>query len=230
MAISGSIFKSSKASQSGSDDIVGRFRSGYQANGRPVALEAWRVTTGDPVVAESVAALLSAEEEPSEWETKTGESLQVFGTLDEVEVIFDSASAVRATLVLWSNKGGKIRETDGEYLIEDGKLTSKPDPDRDLPLPERKQMAQDGTGPAPSLQAYFRLAAAPELGKFKFFSGAWTAIENFSEAELAIAEIDGPALAKLRLEKVEWEDKKTGQTRSFTRPHIEVLGAAPEPF
>lgn len=224
MAISGNIFKSAGGSNSGSDDIVGRFRSGYQANGRPVALESWRVTTADPSIADEVAEILSASEEVSEWETKSGETFQVFGSESEVEVIFDGPSAVRATLVLWSNKGGKIRETDGEYLIEDGKVTGKPDPDRDIPLPERKEMAKQGTGPAPSLQAYFRLASNPDLGKFKFFSGAWTAIDSFSDAELEMADIEGPVRATLKLVKVEWEDKKTGQTKSFTRPEITVLG------
>ncbi|WP_286689674.1 MULTISPECIES: hypothetical protein [unclassified Aeromicrobium] len=38
-----------------SPDIVGRFRSGYQANDRPVALQNWRITSGDPEVADKVA-------------------------------------------------------------------------------------------------------------------------------------------------------------------------------
>jgi len=232
MAISGNIFKSGKSnSTSGNDDVVGRFRSGFQDDsGNPVGLSAWRATTSDNVVAESLAAVLKAGEEVSEWETKSGEIYQVFGSMDTVDIVLDSPSSVRATLVLWSNKGGKIMESDGEYLIEEGKLTDRPDPDAGLPLKERKEKARQGIGPGPSLQAYFRLADAPDLGKFKFFSAAWTAIENFSDAELDLGAHDGPCRATLRLEVVEWEDKKTGQLNSFTRPEIVVVGPVEEAF
>lgn len=223
MPISGSIFNKAPNSSAGSDDVVGRFRSGFQANNRPVALDHWRITTGDPAVAASIHELLGGDE-PSEWETKTGENLQVFTEADSVEVIFDGPGSVKATLVLWSAKGGKVRETDGEFLIEEGKVTDTPDPDRNLPLSERKEMAKDGTGPEPSLQAYFRLADAPDLGKMKFFSGSWTAIESFSEAEEQLAEINGPTRARLSLERVEFTTK-AGEERSYTKPNIEILGA-----
>jgi len=104
-------------------------------------------------------------------------------------------------------------------------VTDKPDPDVMLPLAERKQKAQNGTGPSPSLQAYFRLVDAPELGKFKYFSGSWTAIENYAEAESQLAVIDGPARATLLLDVVSWTDRESGQERSFTRPKITVIGA-----
>lgn len=223
MPISGDIFK--KAANNGStstaDDVVGRFRSGFQANNRPVALDAWRITTADFAVAEKVHDLLGGEE-PSEWETKTGEIHQVFTDAQSVDIILETA---KASLVLWSAKGGKIRETDGEFLIEDGKLTDKPDPDRHLSLAERKEMAKAGSGPEPSLQAYFRLADAPELGKFKFFSGSWTAIESFSDAEVALAEEGGPLKATLELEVVEYTTS-SGENRRFTKPNIITGGAA----
>ena len=62
MAISGNIFKTATEAQaeSGKDDNVGRFRSGYQVNGMPVALDAFRITTADPAVAVTVAELLGA--------------------------------------------------------------------------------------------------------------------------------------------------------------------------
>lgn len=225
MPISGNIFDGPKPKQTTSDDVVGRFRSGFQANNRPVALDAWRVTTADPEVAEKVAVILGAEDGVSEWETQTGEIYQVFGSAPKVEVILDH---VRTSLVLWSNKGGKILESDGEYLIEDGQVTSRPDPDAGLPLAERKEKARLGTGPGPSLQAYFHLASDPDLGKFKFFSGSWTAMTNFSDAEAALMAADGPLLADLELERVSWTDKATGQERSFVKPVITVKGPAPE--
>lgn len=208
----------------GTNDIVGRFRSGHQLNDRPIALREWRVTTGDPDVAGTVAELLNAEEPYSEWETQTDEIFEIFGSESKVDVLFDGPGAVRATFVVWGRKG-KLLETDGTHLIEDGKVTDQIcQQTYGKTLKEIKAEAAK-TGIEPSLQAYFRLAADPDLGKFKFFSGSWTAIDYFDKAETKLAEIDGPAKGTLELELVEWTDKQTGQERSYTRPKIKVTGA-----
>lgn len=207
------------------DDVVGRMRSGYQtSSGRPVSLDAFRVTTGDKEVADTIASLLGADESGvSTWETSTDEVLQVFTDAKELPIIIEPKS-VKATLVLWSNKGAKIVETDGQFLIEDGKVTDKEWAGAGKSLPEMKADAQAGVGPAPSLQVYFRLADNPELGKFKFFSGSWGAIEAFSAAELAVDAIGGPARATLSLERVEFTNKE-GQNVSFVKPALKVHGA-----
>jgi len=222
-------FKTSEQETSdsfGSDDVVGRFRSGYQTtSGRPVGLDNFRVTTGDPTVAEAIMELMGADDSGvSEWDTSTEETLQVFTQTSEVPIIVEP-KGVRATLVLWSRSGKKIVETDGEYIIEDGELTDRLWDGRDKTLPELKNDARDGVGPAPSLQVYFRLASNPDLGKFKFFSGSWTAIDGFNVAEDRIAEIGGPANATLKLERVEFTNKQ-GENVSFVKPVIKVHGAA----
>ena len=53
----------------GADDIVGNLRSGMQIDNKPVALQEWRVTTGDPDVANAIADLYGGKVE--EWETKS---------------------------------------------------------------------------------------------------------------------------------------------------------------
>jgi len=227
MAISGNIFKTAEDAQaeSSKDDNVGRFRSGYQVNGLPVALDHFRITTADPAVAKAVAEVMGSDDPESpvtQWETSTGEVNQVFTTSDSVEVIFDGPGSVRATLVWWGTKG-KILESDGANLIEDGKVTEELDPDAHLPLAERKEKARKGTGPGPQLQAYFRLAAAPELGVFKYFSGSWTAMELFSDVEQDLEAVEGPVHAVLSLKRVEWEDRKTGETKSYTKPDIKLV-------
>ena len=214
-----------QGSSSGSDDVVGRFRSGFQtSSGEPVGLSEFRVTTGDPDVAAAVRELLGGDE-PDRWDTKTEETFQVFTEASEVDVIFEPGS-VKSTLTLWSNKGKKIIETDGEFLydLETGKLTDTPWDGRDLDLNTIKTNARNGVGPGPSLQAYFRLAGAPDLGKFRFFSGAWTAVESFNRAEAALRGADGPTNGSLELEHVEFTNKQ-GQNVSYYKPVISIGGA-----
>jgi hypothetical protein len=207
------------------DEVVGRFRSGYQtSSGRPVSLDAFRVTTGDKEVAETIGAVLGMDDTGvSTWDTSTDEVMQVFTSATEVPIIVEPRS-IKTSLVLWSNKGAKIVETDGQFLIEDGKVTDKPWAGAGKPLAEMKADAQAGVGPAPSLQCYFRIAEYEDLGKFKFFSGSWGAIESFSAAELAVEKIGGAARATLGLERVEFTNRD-GQNVSFVKPYLKVHGA-----
>lgn len=209
------------------DEVVGRFRSGYQtASGRPVSLDAFRVTTSDREVAATLAELYGTDGEGdavSTWDTTTDEVFQTFTKATEVPIIVEPKS-IRTSLVLWSNKGAKIVETDGQFLIEDGKVTDKPWAGAGKPLAEMKADAQAGVGPAPSLQVYFRIAGYEDLGKFKFFSGSWGAIEAFSAAEVAVDKIGGAARATLGLERVEFTNRD-GQNVSFVKPTIKVHGA-----
>lgn len=207
------------------DEVVGRFRSGYQTtSGRPVSLDAFRVTTADKEIADTLGAEFGMDDSGvSTWDTSTDEVFQVFTKAQSYDIIVEPKS-IRTSLVLWSNKGAKIVETDGQYLIEDGKVTDKPWAGAGKSLPEMKADAQAGTGPAPSLQVYFRLANAEDLGKFKFFSGSWGAIDAFSAAESKVDAIGGPARATLSLERVEFVNRD-GQNVSYVKPNLKVHGA-----
>jgi len=223
MTIKSISFNNATQEEGESNDVVGRFRSGYQTkSGLPVGLGQFRITTGDPDVAAMVADIMGADDTGvSEWETSTEEVLQVFTTTDAIDIILEPG-AVRTSMVLWSNKGKKIVETDGEYLYEDGKLTDKPWSGSTKSLKEIKQDASNGVGPSASLQAYFRLADAPALGKFRYFSGSWTAVENFNAAEDALGQASGPCHAVLSLEQVEFT-AKDGTEVTYTKPQLKVM-------
>lgn len=193
-----------------SSDIVGRFRAGRQLQGRPMSLQTWRITTGDPAVASEVAELLGAVEGPQEWDTKTDERLEVITEASSVDVIFDNAKAIRSEMVLWGRKG-KLRSCDGiTQAAKDGQ-PSKP---CECPssVSDKMQAAKDGTGCEPSISYLFRLADAPELGRFRFQTGSWTVARLAGEQESKLEDIDGPATATLELQQRTRKDTGTTYT------------------
>jgi hypothetical protein len=214
-----------KPRQRFSDDVVGRFRSGYQLNNRPAALTEWRVTTGDPEVADAIRALLGGEE-PQPWDAKGEDNLETFTKAKSVEILLDGPRSVRSSMVLWGRNGKAIRRCDGVDQIGDGKGKGCECP---ASFAERKEAAKAGTGCDPQIEVYFRLAADPDLGIFKFQTGSWSMVRDLGAEEDKLAEIDGPARATLELEEVSFVAKngpRKGQTVSFTKPVLTILGPA----
>lgn len=207
-----------------SDDVVGRLRSGYQVNGRPAALEAWRVTTGDPEVTKRVADLYGGE--PQEWDATGEDNIEVFTEATSLNVIIDGPDALRQRLILWGRNGKPIYTSDG-LTKDDG----TPDPDAGLTLAERKEKARDGIGPVPAIEVYCRLADDPDLGVFKFSSGSWSFASDldYFGIEDELADADGPVKATLSLEAVSFvakSGKRAGKTVSYTKPVLKIKGAA----
>lgn len=207
-----------------SDDVVGRFRSGYQINNRPVALQKWRVTTGDPEVADAAVELLGdAEDGVTEWPAHGEDKLQVFTAADSIEIVLASARSVRSEMVLWGRNGKAIRRCDGVSQSSEG---NEGDPCAcPSAFQDRKDAAKAGTGCEPQITMWFKLAKAPELGVFKFQTGSWSMVREIGPEEAKLAEINGPARATLSLELVEYTTK-AGKDVSFTKPVLKVLGAA----
>jgi hypothetical protein len=221
-----------------SDDIVGRFRSGHQvgngARKKPVALQEWRVTTGDPDVAEKIQGLLGGDE-PAEWEATGEDNLEVFTTSPEVEIILEKASALRQAMILWGRNGNIIRKSDGETIEYPEDQKGNPDPQAGQSLQERKAEAKAGTGSEPQIEVYFRLAEEPDLGIFKFQSGSWSMVSdlayNGTQEEIEDLFADGAesVRATLGLEEVSFEAKSgpmAGKTVTFTKPVLKALEAS----
>ncbi|GAB1641785.1 hypothetical protein [Krasilnikovia sp. MM14-A1259] len=207
-----------KQRQRFADDLVGRFRSGYSINNRPAALTEWRVTSGDPDVAAAINELYGGDR-PQTWETKGEDNIEVFTKAAKVKVILDGPSAIRQEMVLWG-RAGAIRRCDGvEQTGDDAKGRPCECP---ASFAERKEAGKRGTGCQPNITTFFRLADNPDLGRFKFTSGSWSLVKDIVATEAALASIDGPAEAWLRLEIVEYTS--AGQLRKFTKPVIDVIG------
>lgn len=217
------------------DDIVGRFRSGYQLSGRPAALTEWRVTTGDPDVAKEVHDLLGGDA-PQEWEAKGEDNLEVFTASKEIEILIEGEKSLRQKMVMWSRNGKLIFASDGQTIDYPEDQRGNPDPDADLSFQERKQKGRDGIGPEPQIELYFRLVGAEDLGIFKFQTGSWSMVSDLAydgtEDALADAIADsatGKAKATLKIEEVSFVAKngpRAGQTVSYNKPVLKIKGAA----
>jgi len=226
---------SQKPRQRFADDIVGRFRSGHQLNGRPASLNEWRVTTGDPEVADAIHEILGGEA-PQEWEAKGEDNLEVFSASAEVPIILEGEKALRQKMVLWSRSGKLIQSGDGQTIDYPEDRKGEPDPDAALSFQERKAKARDGIGAEPQIELYFRLAEEPDLGIFKFQTGSWSMASDLAyndvEGELADYAADsetGKVKATLKLERVEFTAKngpRAGQLVSYVKPVLTIKGAA----
>lgn len=205
------------------DDLVGRFRSGYQVNNRPASLEKWRVTTGDPDVAETISELMGGEG-AQEWDAPGEDNIEIFTDTAKIDIILDGHHAIRSEMALWG-RSGAIRKCDGvtQKGTEPGDAAAGSPCECPAAFSDRKDAAKSGKGCQPNITVFFRLAAAPDLGVFKFTSGSWSLARDIGAAEEKLEAIDGPARARLGLEVVEYEAQ--GKKRKFTKPVVEVLGA-----
>ncbi|MEU9388684.1 hypothetical protein AB0D86_01625 [Streptomyces sp. NPDC048324] len=211
-----------KPKPSFTDDTVGRFHSGRQVDGQPEALSEWRISTGDPVVAKAVAQLFGGE--PIETES-TGENfIDVFTDRETVLIVLDGPKSIHADMKLW-NRNKLVHHCDGSVFLSPDERKGQPCHCPEL-FAERKAAAKDFMGPAPSITVTFRLADDPELGRFKFQSSSWVMASVLHEYENDLSAVDGPALAELTLELVEFTIKKgknKGLNVSYYKPVIKVL-------
>ncbi|MGI5404158.1 hypothetical protein ACQEVG_32850 [Streptomyces sp. CA-135486] len=204
-----------------SEDFVGRFRSGRLVGKQPEALNEWRVTSGDPVVADKIAELFGGAAE--EWDTDKEDNLEVLTDAASVEIIIESSDKIDASMKLFGMQG-LAHHCDGvEYL--------SPDEDKGTPcgcpplLQDRKDKARAGRGPKPSIDVVFKLAQAPELGLFRFNSGSWELVKVLHTVIADVDGYDGPVRAALSIENVSYTTK-AGRDVSYNKPVIKVLGAA----
>ncbi|MFD7591732.1 hypothetical protein ACFV6D_01695 [Kitasatospora sp. NPDC059812] len=203
------------------DDMAFRFRAGRSVNDRPVALESWRVTTGDPEVAAAVAQLMGGT--PEEWETSKEDFLEVLTTSDSVKVVIDGVKDIDSRFVLWGRTGGPIHECDGVNYLSPEEEAGTPCTCPPL-LADRKAQARLGRGPAPQTRITFRLAEDYHLGKGQLTSTSWELVKVLHEIDDALDAVGGEALCSLSLELVEFTTS-SGQAVAFRKPVIKVLKA-----
>lgn len=210
------------------DDLVGRFRSGRMVGKQPESLPEWRVTTGDPVVADKIAELLGGD--PEEWDTEKEDNLEILTTSASVRIIIANSDAIDASMKKFGFAGLEHHCDGRVYLSDDdpklvGESCGCPDAFQD-----RKDRAKSGKGPKPSVDLIFTLAEAPELGKFRFNSGSWELVKVLHDVIAAVdtvggADVEGkggvPVWATLSIENVSYTTK-AGRDVSYNKPVIKV--------
>lgn len=213
-----------------SDDTVGKLHSGYSEFDEktkkilPVALEKWRFSTGDKVVADAVAQLFGGT--PAEDEESTAENfIDVFTDAAKVPIIVEQGG-IYWDMKQWVN-GKLIHHCDGFNYLSHPSDDTRIGTECGCPVlfADRKQAAKDYQGPNPALKVTFRLADDPELGLFSFQTGSWTLFKIIHESEGALEDVAATATGSLELEYVEFTPKK-GPMRnklvSYTKPVIHV--------
>ncbi|QCQ15454.1 recombination directionality factor [Microbacterium sp. RG1] len=198
---------------------VGQLHSGYQLDGTPAALEEWRITTGDPEVADRVHELYKGEA-PEEWETKSERNLQVFTDATSIDVILADANAIRQRMILWGNDRKPVYVSDGKIGLGGANPTFQEWRDK------------KAYGANLSAELTFRLADDPDLGIFVLKSNSW-GLAHFLAAEDIegqVAAVGGPALVRLKLVPVSFKAKsgpRKGAVLRWVSTEIEVLGSVP---
>lgn len=205
------------------DDVVGKFKGGKLMGRRPVALSEWRVISDDEDVADRITAMFGGEVTVSDDE-EARDRFEVLTTSPSVEIVIEGADDLRSRMALYG-QAGPIHVCDGAYHVPGHPNEDKIGEPCGCPrsLADRKAEAKAGTGPKPDITLKFRLASEPDLGYFLFTTGSWSLVNDLGEIERGLEA--APVRAVLRLELVEYTTKK-GRDVSYTRPVIEIKGAA----
>ena len=223
----------------GADDFTFRARLGSLVNGRPMAHDTWRFTSGDHLVIDDLVESYGGERK--EWDTKSEEIYETLTTVKSIEVILES---LRSEYVLWGRGNAPIRTCDGITQTDDKKSPCAC-AQQSANLTEWKSAAKAGTACQPTVKASFRLADNPDLGLGRFQSSSWglamgdpkwTAdkMENgriwqppISDLEEALADHGGRAMATLEIVGVDFVTK-AGKNVSYTKPQLTITGPVPE--
>lgn len=204
-----------------SSDIVGRFRAGQQINGKPHALQEWRVTTSDPDVADRIAELLGGT--PEDWETKSAQNIEVLTSAHEVRIILEAPRGVHTDLGVKGGDGKLIRRCDGVTQL--GCSDDDPAKGKDCQCPEdyqgRKAAADKGWGCSPNIAIYFVLEEDSGLGKFAFYSQSWNFAKELVAVEEELESLTGPIAATFGLEVISFT-AKDGTPIRYTKPYLKL--------
>lgn len=210
-------------------DIVGRFRSGYQIDGTPASLSAFRITTGDATLAKKIAKEFGVDKERAdgvqEWDATGEDYLEVFTTTKSVNIILASAADYKSSLVRRAGDGDFMYATDGEVItavgedFEDEYEVGNPDPQAGQDLDTRKAKYKKRLGAGPDIRVNFTIEGHEDWGVFQFRSGGWSLVHNDPEPKLRRLP-DGPIKAVLKLTTVE------GKKFTWTKPELIVRGSA----
>ncbi|MFB7147831.1 MULTISPECIES: recombination directionality factor [Streptomyces] len=196
---------------------VGRFHVARQRGGRPIAVSAWRVVTGDHAVADAVGGLYGGA--PQLLDAGDEHAVEVLTRRDHIPVLLGGRGAVSLRMMM-RGAGETFHVCDGTRFLEPtgarGSLCGCP-----ASLADRKAAAQAGRGPTPEVRIGFRLADLPELGVFDLVSTSWELAAELPALAVALDAAAVPVVGVLRYELVEFTTR-SGIAVSYRRPVVEI--------
>ncbi|MFD8415657.1 hypothetical protein ACFV2Q_28535 [Streptomyces sp. NPDC059650] len=198
-------------------DPVGRFHVARQRGGKPIAVQAWRVTTENPAVADAVGGLYGGV--PRMLDAGDEHVVEILTRRDHIPVLLDGRGAISLRMVM-RGAGETFHVCDGTRLLEPvgarGSLCGCP-----ASLADRKAAAQAGRGPTPEVRIGFRLADLPGLGAFDLVSTSWELAAELPALAAALDTAAVPVVGVLRYALVEFTTR-SGIAASYRRPVVEI--------
>jgi hypothetical protein len=199
---------------------IGRFHVAGQRDHRPVELSAWRITTEDHLLADTLAALYGGERNTSDAD---GFGHEVLTRRDAIPVVLNAGLSVTLRMVQ-QGAGDSFHTCDGGKFLEPTVVAGQPCGCAST-LAERKAAARTGRGPRPEVDLQFCLADLPAAGRFHLVVTSWEFADSVRSLEQAVAEVGGPAVCVLRHQRVEFATR-SGIEVSYRKPVIDVVGRA----
>jgi hypothetical protein len=216
-----------------SEDLVGRIRTGTMLNNRPMSLQTFRLTTGDPTVADAFAEQYGGT--PAEWATTKEDNLEVISTATSLNI---ELLSLQSGNVLFSATNTLIRSCDGIKQQDESPCWCKTQYSTQT---EMNAGNKQGIACGPVVKATMKLPELPELGIFYFESQSkklahgdpeWTRNklddgEVFSEpigvAEEALKRLGPGAFGTLEMVGVSYT--QNGQAVRYTKPVLTMVEA-----
>ncbi len=182
----------------------------------------WHIGASDSEMTSRLAALFG---KPSDRPTEgCSRALCVDSRLTVLPIVIEATESITVRMV---RRGGRAVE----HLCEGGSWVVPPARAGEpcgcpRTMAERRAMARSGLGPKPDITVIFRLADAPEIGRFAFRTSSW---DLAGELERIVA-TSGPAglPGRFRLHLATGEFVGSGGTRvRYARPGIGSEQTAP---
>jgi hypothetical protein len=161
------------------DGATGQIRIGGSKAGVAYTTDTLRITADDEATLETLAKAHGGE--VAEWETNKSDRFELLTTIKAVVVDLFSWNA---GFERWHEKK-LVVQCDGKEQ-RDGSPCECP-----ASISERKELAKVGKACKPKFKAQVCFPDSPELGKFRFESGAWSLVNKSNDIEQHVA--DGPA-------------------------------------
>jgi hypothetical protein len=201
------------------ENVLMSAHSGWVVDNRPMALEHWRIATGEKVLASKACEVFGGRIERAD--SSSGSNLSVFTQVSTLPIIVNGVTAVRSEMKMW-NASKLVHHCDGFALLAPDEMVGRKCGCPET-LPERKQAARDYRGPSPSIRIEFRIAGMEGFGLCSFQTGSWVLKEGIDHSIGELREVGGLAQCELRLARTELRTK-AGRGVCYMKPIFAVLG------